>query len=148
MCRVNSKQVQVVSLLISLHFMLSCSSTERTVTVNDSCKTTYDTLTNQTVYIFVDEMPEYPGGIKEALIFFLENFKYPQQDVYQGSFQLEFIVDMQGNVTGQRIRNKNTSELTEADKEALRVLSIMPKWKPGKCKGEAVPFRTNIPIKL
>lgn len=140
--------MQIISLLISLHFFLSCISTERTMTVNNNCKSTYDTLTNQTVYTIVDEMPEYPGGTKEALNFFSDNFKYPEQDIFQGSFQLEFIVDLQGNITGQRIRNKSASELTEADKEALRVLSIMPKWKPGTCKGETVPVRINLPIKL
>jgi hypothetical protein len=135
------------ALLLSLLF--SCCFTKQTIIANDDvCKSSYDTLTNQVVYVFVDEIPEYQGGTKEMLKFFFDNFKYPKQDFFQGSIYLEFIIDIQGNVTGQKIRNKNTEELTEVDKEALRVLSLMPQWKPGKCKGEIVPVRTYIPLNL
>lgn len=126
----------------------ACSPTEKVVTPKDDCESVYDILTNQIVYTRVDEDPEYIGGAQGALIFFANNFKYPDQDFFQGSFHLEFIVDAQGYVRGQRIRNGNVDNLTEADKEALRVLSIMPKWKPGKCKGRAVPVRTYLPIRL
>jgi hypothetical protein len=148
MSDVISKPMQIFSLIISLQLLISCSSAENTKAVRNTCQSTYDTLTNQIVYTIVDEMPEYSGGTKEVLKFFADNFKYPKQEVFQGSFQLEFIVDSGGNVIGQRIMNKSTSELTEADKEALRILSIMPKWKPGKCEDKTVPVRVYLPIKL
>lgn len=116
--------------------------------VNVNCESTYDSLTNKIVYSEVDEMPEYPNGNGFIGSFFLKNFNYPAQDFYQASFQLEFIVDINGNVIGQRIRNKSMKDLTNAEREALRVLSIMPKWKPGKCNGRVVPVRTFLPLRL
>ena len=144
----SNKQMLFFTLLLSSLF--SCSLTQKATIVSndDVCKSNYDTLTNQIVYVFVDEMPEYQGDTKEMLKFFINNFKYPEQDFFQGSVQLEFVIDIQGNITSPKIRNKNTEELTEVDKEALRVLSLMPKWKPGKCKDKIVPVRFYIPLKL
>ncbi len=140
-----NKQILYFTLLLSLLF--SCGFTKKMITVSDDvCKSSYDTLTNQVVYTFVDEMPEYKGGTKDVLSFFTNNFKYPEQGFFQGSIYLEFIIDVQGNVTGQKIRNKNAEEFTDVDKEALRVISLMPKWKPGKCQGKIVPVRTYIPL--
>lgn len=150
MCHQNNKYMRIFPLLLLLQFLLACNVPEKVISLapSDSCRTMYDTLTNQTVYTAVYQMPEPQGGVEETLKFFTENFKYPEQDIFQGSFQLEFIVDAQGNITGGRIRNKSSDKLTKADKEALRVLSLMPKWKPGKCKGENVPVHTYLPLKL
>lgn len=87
-------------------------------------------------------MPEYPGGTNNFLMLLLRKFNYPKQEVFQGSFSLEFIIDETVNIIGERIYNKSRENYTAAERELLKVLRNMPKWKPGKCNGKPVPVRT------
>lgn len=90
------------------------------------------------VWVSVDEKPEFPGG-NEALTSFLHNnVKYPpiaQENGIQGTVLLTFVVDEKGNVTNIQVVRSITDAL---DKEALRVMNMMPQWKPGMQGGKAV----------
>jgi protein TonB len=138
-----------IHLLILFYFIVSCNVVRKKPVDIDYCKQVYDKLTQQNVYTFADEMPTYPGGAVAIMKFFMDNFIYPNsQEGFQASFQLEFIIDQNGHINGSRIRNKDFSELTEFDKEALRVLSKMPKWKPGTCKNKIISVKMYLPIKF
>jgi len=144
----NNIGMQILSLFVAIQLFFSCGISEKTIVQNDSCKSQYDRLTKKEVYPFVDEMPVYPGGNIAIIKFFSENFKYPEQDQFQASFQLEFVIDSDGKLIGARIRNKSHTEQTNAESEAIRVLELMPKWEPGKCAGKKVPVLMLLPLKL
>ena len=92
-------------------------------------------------------MPEYPGGVSAMMAFVQENMKYPEDakiDGKEGRVLCSFIIDKEGAVTEVRVaRSSGTQSL---DDEAVRVVSLMPKWEPGKVEGKPVRVRYIIPI--
>jgi len=96
----------------------------------------------------VDIMPEFPGGQDALKRFITTELKYPIEAMkagIQGTVIISFIIDEEGNVVNAIIvRGVNTS----LDLEAIRVVEMMPKYKPGMLKGEAVKVRYSIPIKF
>lgn len=125
-----------------------CNASYKQKILSDSCNPTYDTITNTQVYTFVEEAPLYPGGTGSLIKFFEENFKYHKEGVSNGLFMMEFVIDNTGALIGQRIRNKSKDQLNLMETEALRVLQVMPKWRPGKCKGKAVNVLFYLPLNL
>ncbi|MCX6233905.1 MAG: energy transducer TonB [Bacteroidetes bacterium] len=111
------------------------------------CKSLFDSLTNRTVYLMVDQLPEFPGGANSLKRFILNNLIWPNdgQDDFQGTVYVSVMVETDGNLTNKIIL-KGIYDL--ADKEALRIIDKMPKWKPGKCNGKVVPVKYCIPIKF
>lgn len=94
----------------------------------------------------VQQMPEYPGGIVEFMKWLQRTLRYPptaQQQGIQGSVIVSFIVNVDGTITEQKVVRGVNEEL---DAEALRVISNMPKWKPGLDKGK--PCRTLFAIPI
>ena len=94
----------------------------------------------------VQQMPEYPGGIVEFMKWLQRTLRYPptaQQQGIQGSVMVSFIVNVDGTITQQKVVRGVNEEL---DAEALRVISNMPKWKPGLDKGK--PCRTLFAIPI
>ena len=78
--------------------------------------------------------------------FLSKNIKYPttaQENGIQGRVIVQFVVNTDGSITEPKVVRGVDPEL---DAEALRVISIMPKWKPGKQKGEAVRVKYTIPV--
>lgn len=96
--------------------------------------------------IFVEEMPEYPGGIPELMKFISENISYPEDAItnnIQGRVILRFVVNTDGSVDRiQILRGIDTS----LDNEAVRVVSTLPKFKPGKQQGVPVPVWFSLPV--
>lgn len=99
------------------------------------------------VYEYAEVMPAYPGGQEAMLAFLSDNIKYPEEAVkkdIQGRVVVTFVVDKDGTVTEPKIAH-SVHELLDA--EALRVISLMPKWTPGKNdKGETVRVRFHLPV--
>ena len=112
----------------------------------DSCIAKFDTLSQRTVYLEVDSMPEFPGGSDSLFKFIVNNLKWwnPEADAF-GTVIVSVIVETDGSLTNKYLVRGIYSE---ADNEAMRLISIMPKWKPGKCNGKAVPVKTVVPIKF
>lgn len=91
-------------------------------------------------------MPEFPGGISEFMKFLANNTKYPtiaQQNGVQGRVIVEFVVNQEGSIVDPVIIRSVDPYL---DKEALRVISTMPRWKPGMRRGKAVCVKYTVPI--
>ena len=98
------------------------------------------------VYLEVDEMPEYPGGKEGFLKFIASNVKYPEEakkKKISGKVFVSFVVDKKGVVTDARVVRTINDAL---DKEALRVINLMAKWKPGKMDGKPVDVQFTVPI--
>lgn len=94
-----------------------------------------------------DEMPEFPNGGNQAMMKFIsDNLQYPNEakkQKKQGKVVVQFIINEEGAVTQPKIR---VSVHPSLDKEALRIVSIMPKWSAGKLKGKTVAVKYTIPI--
>lgn len=98
------------------------------------------------VYMTVEEMPEFPGGVNELVSFVARNLKYPseaQRKGIQGKVFVGFVVEKDGSVGNVRVVDGVDFDL---DAEAVRVVRLLPKWHPGKVKGEAVRVSYTIPI--
>ncbi len=100
------------------------------------------------IFAIVEQMPEFPGG-QDAMIKFLgENIKYPEEARKQGisgRVFVTFVVEADGEITNIELLRGIGSG---CDEEAMRVISIMPKWKPGYQRGVPVRVRFNLPIKF
>ncbi len=98
------------------------------------------------VYMVVDEMPLFSGGIPELRKFLANNVKYPEEAVkkkIQGKVYINFVVNKDGTVSRAKVA-RGVNPLLDA--EALRVVSLMPKWEPGKEKGKPVDVSYTVPI--
>jgi len=94
-----------------------------------------------------EEMPEYPGGMSAMMNFIMDNIKYPEDAKKankDGRVICSFIIDKEGKVTEPHVvQSSGTQSL---DDEAVRLVSLMPDWKPGKDKGEPVSVLYTIPV--
>ncbi len=98
------------------------------------------------IFMVVEEMPEFPGGMAECLKFLGKNIKYPtiaQENGVQGRVIVQFVVNQDGSIVDPVVVRSVASYL---DKEALRVIKTMPKWKPGKQRGKAVRVKYTVPV--
>ncbi|PKP17749.1 MAG: energy transducer TonB [Bacteroidetes bacterium HGW-Bacteroidetes-21] len=100
-------------------------------------------------FYIIEEKPEFPGGNDAALSKWIaENTRYPQtakELEISGKVYIQFIIDKEGNITEAEVIRSVDPLL---DKEALRVINSMPKWKPGKQRSKAVKVSFQIPIKF
>ena len=98
------------------------------------------------IFMVVEEMPEFPGGMAECLKFLGKNIKYPveaQTAGVQGKVIVQFVVEKDGNIANPKVVRSIDPDL---DGEAIRVISIMPKWKPGMQKGQPVRVKYTVPV--
>lgn len=110
------------------------------------CPSEVDSLSSDSIYTSVDSLPHYNGETSELISFVTKNFVYPkEQERFQGSIRISFIVEKDGTLTGFS-NAKADKELSLADKEAIRVLKLMPPWIPGKCNGIPVRVKLIFPI--
>ena len=104
------------------------------------------TASDYITYEAVEEKPEYPGGMGELSKLLSSNLKYPlisQENGVQGEVLVQFVVDKEGNVEEVTVFKGVDPHL---DAEALRVIKMMPKWKPGKHEGKEVNVKCTIPV--
>ena len=100
----------------------------------------------QTIFQVVEVMPEFPGGMGECLKFLGKNIKYPtiaQENGVQGRVIVQFVVNKDGSIVDPVVVRSVDPYL---DKEALRVIKTMPKWKPGQQRGKAVRVKYTVPV--
>jgi periplasmic protein TonB len=100
------------------------------------------------VYQVAEEEAEFPGGRGELLKFISSSIQYPEsalKNKLEGKCYVQFIVESDGSITNQKIA-RGVPDCTECDAEALRVVSTMPKWKPGKMGGKPVRTLFYVPV--
>ena len=101
----------------------------------------------EVVFVVVESMPEFPGGQQALFKYLSENVKYPviaQENGIQGSVICQFVVNKDGSIVDvEVVRSGGDPSL---DKEAIRVIKSMPKWKPGKQRGKAVRVKYTVPV--
>jgi protein TonB len=92
-----------------------------------------------------ENQPEFPGGQAAMMKFLSENIKYPviaQENGIQGRVICNFVVERDGSITDVQDCGVDPS----LDKEAVRVIQSMPKWKPGMQRGKPVRVRFTLPV--
>ncbi len=96
--------------------------------------------------IVLDTAPRFPGGYAAIQSFFLKNQHYPEgalQRGIQGSAVISFLVSREGTVEKPRVVDGIDPEL---DWEAIRLVSIMPKWQPAYYKGKPIACMMMMPV--
>jgi TonB family protein len=98
------------------------------------------------VFLVVEQTPEFPGGEDAFHTYLINQVKYPAEAVkkgIQGKVFVTFVVGKDGTVKNSKIVRGVDPTL---DKEALRVVNAMPKWKPGRQNGKDVAVQFTVPI--
>ena len=118
------------------------------------CQKLYDKSLDIYIYSTADKWAEFPdGGDQGFMKFFAQNFHMPAQ--FQGTLKLAFVVTADGKIIDKKIVSRLTndkfyykkpSEYSRVDSAGVKVLDLMPDWKPATCNGKPVAVRVHIPI--
>ena len=103
------------------------------------------------VFMVAQDPAEFPGGIQKMYDFVRDNLKYPavsRNNNSQGTTHLRFVVRKDGSIDRDRIMILKSSGDAFLDQEAVRVVSLMPKWTPAKQNGRSVAVWFTLPIKF
>ena len=116
---------------------------------SDSAPST-DSNKNQenTIFDVVEHAPEFPGGMEACLKYMYKNIKYPavaMEAGIQGQVVIQIVIDKDGKIHDPKIVRGVSPELNA---EAIRVISNMPQWIPGKQKGKNVATRFTLPVRF
>ena len=101
---------------------------------------------NNGIFQVVELLPEFPGGMAELMKYLQKNLRYPQickEQGVQGRVIVQFVVNPDSTLSDFNVIKSVNPHL---DKEALRVVSSMPKWKPGEQRGKPVSVRFTLPV--
>lgn len=102
---------------------------------------------DEQLFVLADQMPEFPGGTQALFAFLSENVKYPQiayENRIQGKVIVQFVVNKDGSITDVEVVKSGGDP--SLDREAVRVIKSMPKWRPGKQQGKLVRVRYSVPV--
>ena len=98
------------------------------------------------IFMVVEDQPEFPGGTAALLDYLRKNIKYPaicRENNIQGRVLVTFIVNKDGAIIEPEVVKSVHPQL---DREALRVISTMPNWKPGSQRGKPVRVKYTVPV--
>ena len=131
---------QILTLML-LTCGLFCAKAQ--VTSTDTAK---NGMNNEETFSVVEQEASFPGGQEAMYRFMADNLIYPRkarEEGIQGRVLLEFVVEKEGTLSNIKVIQTASPEL---DAEALRVISIMPKWEPATIKGQPVRSRFRLPF--
>ena len=117
---------------------LAETSVEQTTISND---------TTEQIYMVVEQMPEFPGGMGKLMTYLGENIKYPSKALelqWEGRAICQFVVEKDGSITNAEIVKSSGYQLL--DVEAMRVILNMPNWSAGIQNGGSVRVKFTIPV--
>ena len=126
---------------------VNTEETEQEVVIAAPIEVVEEPEEDEVVFVVVESMPEFPGGQQALFKYLSENVKYPviaQENGIQGRVICQFVVNKDGSIVDvEVVRSGGDPSL---DKEAIRVIKSMPKWKPGKQRGKAVRVKYTVPV--
>jgi len=100
------------------------------------------------IFIAVDQLPEFKGGYEAMMAFIKQNMQYPpnaRRMKIEGTVHVSFVVSKTGEISEVKVLR---GIMTECDREAIRVVQLMPPWNPGKQNGRTVSVRFILPLKF
>ena len=112
----------------------------------EMAETQIKSVPDSVVFQVVEVMPDFPGGMQALMDYLSKNVKYPAEAHAigaQGRVIVSFTVKKDGSIADTKVERSVNPYL---DKEAIRVIAAMPKWKPGKQRGEAVNVKFTVPV--
>ncbi len=143
---VDSVKVEDQSKLMISDDQVTTTVNKEVVEVVEQKKEEVEEVKEEQVFVVVEEMPEFPGGELALRKYIAKAIVYPtiaQENGIQGKVFVNFVVNKDGSVSNAKIaRGVDPS----VDAEALRVVSTLPKWKPGKQRGVPVRVSYTVPI--
>lgn len=98
------------------------------------------------IFVTTEVMPEFPGGASALMQYLGKNIHYPvvsQENGVQGKVIVQFVVDVDGSIINPVVMRSVDPYL---DKEAIRVIASMPKWKPGMQRNKPVRVKYTVPV--
>ena len=101
---------------------------------------------NDSVFAYVDSLPQFPGGVDALYQWMNKNVKYPRKALEEerfGTVFCSFIILKDGSITDINILKCVYSDF---EAEAMRLIKSMPDWIPGRCGGTLVNVKVNFPI--
>ena len=141
----------VIFTLFCIGNMYTQTYSDENIIEADSTKTA-NTEENEEEYIeyyYQEIMPEFPGGMAKLMLFIQENMRYPKSAAkksIEGRVICQFTIKKDGSIDHKSIiviRGLHKS----LDKEAVRIIKKMPKWKPGEdFNGQAIDCKYTIPV--
>jgi protein TonB len=102
-------------------------------------------LTEDLIYSNVEVAPVFPGGMQKFNEFISHNYKIPNVKNLKGKIYIQFVIEKDGALSAVKVL-RDVGHGTGA--EALRVLALSPKWKPGIQNGKLVRVLYSIPISI
>ena len=102
---------------------------------------------NERIWEDVEECPEFPGGDRALSHYLLQNIRYPKvsrDNNSQGRVDVRFVINTDGTI--QDVEVVKSSGDYFLDKEAVRLVKSMPKWKPGRINAKPVCVRYVLPV--
>lgn len=100
------------------------------------------------IFTVVEQQPEFEGGYEAMMNFIRKNMRYPasaRRMGVEGTVYVSFVVSKDGSISEVQVVRGISAD---CDKEAMRVVSMMPPWKPGRQNGKPVFVRFVLPIKF
>lgn len=134
---------RLVTTIMMMVVSVGCIFAQSNVMVNSPDT---DLSKSDEIFEVVDENPTFPGGDSAMMEFLRKNLKYPKKAIknnIQGRILMSFVVAKDGSITNVKIQKEAHPLL---NKEAMRIVKKMPKWKPGKKNGKVVRVRFTLPI--
>lgn len=122
------------------------AQTDTTLSIRQDAIATPDT--NE--FLYVEELPDFPGGEAAKQKFFAKNIKYPKAEKkkrIEGTVYVRFMVEKDGSITNIHIV-KEVQNAPGFSEEALRVIKLMPPWTPGKLNGKLQRYEITQPIRF
>ena len=129
---------------------LACTKSAGNQSVLEETSAEQATISNDTIeqiYMVVEQMPEFPGGMGELMKYLGENIKYPskaQDNKWEGRTICQFVVEKDGSISSAEIVKSSCYQLL--DVEAMRVVLNMPNWSSGKQNGDSVRVKFTLPV--
>ena len=100
------------------------------------------------IYKAAETPPQYPGGNAELTKYIKDNLRYPEgaiKDSIQGRVVVQFVVHKTGKISDAKVLR---SVHPSCDKEAIRLIELMPDWIPGEMDGKPVNVYFTLPIRF
>lgn len=128
---------------------VACTKTTKTENKTTEETSTVEVTTSNTEEVFmeVEEMPEFPGGMGELMTYLGSNIQYPskaKENHWEGRAVCQFIIEKDGSISNAEIIRSSGFQLL--DIEAMRAILNMPNWTSGKQNGDSVRVKFALPI--
>jgi len=138
------------NIFLFILFLGGLTLSAQTSVVIDAANSPKSADTTEDVMDVGDESPEYPGGNEAMLMYLQQNVKYPQDGLdsaMSGTVYVEFVVRKTGDVSDVKLV-RGIKDYPSFGAEAVRVISAMPKWKPGLMNDKPVNVKMVIPVRF